>query len=186
MKSNSNSDAVTLNGHSSAQMPGYTAPAVPISIYRELSAELQATKAMLDSVHAKNQQLTQQNQHLRQQIQQFVQSAISLEQLIRQPSGEAAAAEPTLEQHREHPKPDPSPSLGNRFKAAHAQLRSLGTGRETSEALFTEIGSAPYPVSDAERNKEASSIWLTMIICAVIVAAFGAGFLVVRPLLNNR
>jgi len=41
---------------------------VPLSVYRELAAELQAAEAMLDSCNAQNQHLAKQNQQLRQEI----------------------------------------------------------------------------------------------------------------------
>jgi len=55
---------------------------VPISVYRELAAELQTAEAMLDSLNAQNQQLVQQNQHLRQEIEKVVQSALHMQQVV--------------------------------------------------------------------------------------------------------
>ncbi len=43
-------------------------PSVPISVYRELAAELQAAEALLDSLNAQNQHLAKHNQKLRQEI----------------------------------------------------------------------------------------------------------------------
>ncbi len=47
---------------------------VPISVYRELSAELQATQTMLDSLHGQNQHLRKQNVHLQQEVDSIVQA----------------------------------------------------------------------------------------------------------------
>jgi len=57
------------------------APSVPISVYRELSAELQATRAMLEALNHHNQVLVQQNQQMRSQIDRLVQSALELRQI---------------------------------------------------------------------------------------------------------
>src|ERR671932_1404082 len=57
-------------------------PSVPISVYRELAAELQAAQAMLESLKAQNQQLVKQNQQLRQEVEKAVQSAQHLQQIV--------------------------------------------------------------------------------------------------------
>jgi hypothetical protein len=57
-------------------------PSVPISIYRELATELQATQAMVDTLTNQNQQLTQQNQILRQEMLKFAESAAQLKQAV--------------------------------------------------------------------------------------------------------
>ncbi|NET39889.1 MAG: hypothetical protein F6K19_49375 [Cyanothece sp. SIO1E1] len=82
MKSHAKSDSPvrTAPGPKSA-VPNSYAPAVPISVYRELAEELQATKSMLESVNGQNQQLAKQNQQLRQEIEKVVQSALQLRQM---------------------------------------------------------------------------------------------------------
>ena len=70
------------SSQASAQASGQTSPSVPISVYRELAAELQATRVMVDSLNAKNQDLTLQNQKLRQEIHRFAQSAMALNSLV--------------------------------------------------------------------------------------------------------
>ena len=51
-----------------------------MSVYRELASELRANKAVIDSLNSRNQQLLQQNQFLKQEIHNVVQSALSLGQ----------------------------------------------------------------------------------------------------------
>ncbi len=55
---------------------------MPISVYRELAAELQATQAMMDSLNAQNQQLVQQNQNLRQEVAKVLQSTENLQKVF--------------------------------------------------------------------------------------------------------
>lgn len=57
-------------------------PSVPISVYRELAAELQQAREMVDSLNSQNQQLVKQNQQLRQQVEKVVQSAQHLQQIV--------------------------------------------------------------------------------------------------------
>ncbi|NJL09762.1 MAG: hypothetical protein HC908_04805 [Calothrix sp. SM1_7_51] len=52
---------------------------VPLSVYRDLSAELQAAQAMVDVLTTKNEQLVAENQHLRQEITKAVQSTLQLQ-----------------------------------------------------------------------------------------------------------
>ena len=59
-------------------MPNRHTPSVPISVYRELAAELQSTKATVDTLKVRNEQLIQQNRQLRQEIQNFVQFSMQL------------------------------------------------------------------------------------------------------------
>ena len=48
-------------------------PSIPISIYREVTAELQTVQSQLQTLKTQNQQLTQQNQQLRQELENVVQ-----------------------------------------------------------------------------------------------------------------
>jgi hypothetical protein len=59
---------------------------VPISVYRELSAELQATQAMLDSLHGQNQHLRKQNLHLQQEVDSIVQAAQKMQHMVGGPN----------------------------------------------------------------------------------------------------
>ena len=53
--------------------------------------------------------------------------------------------------------------------------------------LFTEqSGEYRSSVLDASENKEIGGIWLVLSIVLIIVTAFGAGFLIMKPLLNDR
>ncbi|MEO0887289.1 MAG: hypothetical protein AAFY54_15390 [Cyanobacteria bacterium J06648_10] len=60
--------------------PTHYAPSVPMSVYRELAAELRANKAVIDSLNSRNQQLLDQNQRLKKEIHNVVQATLSLGQ----------------------------------------------------------------------------------------------------------
>lgn len=165
---------------------GNYAPSVPISIYRELAAELQATKTMLESVNTQNQQLQQDNQFLRQEIEGLVQHAVKLQHVLH-PHTPAAAPTPAQVdaasvaqqirggQFNDRPFTPPSPSPND-----------INSDRFSDE-LFTEQAEiSSRPSSDRKPPKDLSSVWMTLVVVAIIITAFGAGFLIVRPLLTKR
>lgn len=206
MKAHLNSDSPMRNGKSSNQAGanGY-APSVPISVYRELAAELQASKAMLDSLNAQNQQLTKQNQQLRKEIELVVQSALQLRQVAEssQPMGWGTASEDLMdssefvaELNRTEPiRSQPIQRPAQRIKpqsTANVDVfpspqknkspESIGLSNE----LFTEQEEGHRPTSSPTRASDTGGTWLAITIFLIIVSAFGTGFLIVRPLLPSR
>ena len=292
-----------------------------MSVYRELASELRANKAIIDSLNSRNQQLLRQNQFLKQEIHNVVQSALSLGQaagvarpanhLVRPDaissgsigsdsigsdsissaretalSYSASSEFPTLaephmppyiperiapetlarlahmetsaasnERAYEQPidrsaRPDalpnrvPSPIVpvtqknaqknaqknvqrnaasvdeskgatkkiakpradksAARAKAVSARAQAAksqtppAVGRRTEDLaikqsnppkpkLFTEqSGSFRSTALEAQESKEISGIWLVLSIILIVVTAFGAGFLIMKPLLNER
>lgn len=190
MKSKAN-DASTRNSKASAQAASQaSSPSVPISVYRQLAAELQATQAMVDSLNAKNQDLTLQNQKLCQEIHRFAQSAIALKSLVDPnqplvgaPRSTQQTATRTNTPHPSHPEAAPQPSLEETAAAAAiaAQLRPTDPASPFEE-LFTEAQALPN-LPQEKRPRDLGGLWLTLTIVLIMVTAFGAGFLVVRPLL---
>jgi hypothetical protein len=167
------------------------APSVPISVYRELSAELQATKALLDSVNHQNQQLAQQNHKLRQEIETVAQAALRSQQTASamqpvqfgapippSPSEQIASqirtAAPRVSQHSDRPNPTQAPAANTKLAGVRA------------EELFTETGSSDRPSPSKSSPRQLNGFWLWLTVLAVIITAFGAGFLMVRPILSNR
>lgn len=57
-------------------------PSVPLSVYRELVKELQATQARAQSLEAQNQQLVKSNRQLRQEIETVVDQGKRLERVV--------------------------------------------------------------------------------------------------------
>ena len=78
------------NAESLQSAPTNYAPSVPMSVYRELAAELRANKAVIDSLNGRNQQLIQQNQRLKKEIHNVVQATLSLGQFagVARPAGQ--------------------------------------------------------------------------------------------------
>ncbi|GCL43993.1 hypothetical protein [Dolichospermum planctonicum] len=65
-----------------SQPPTNYPPSVPLYVYRELTAELQAIQSKLDVVTNHNQKLAQENQQLRQEITKVIESCLELQRLV--------------------------------------------------------------------------------------------------------
>ena len=164
----------------SSSAPEAYSPSVPISLYREVATELQASQALLESLKANNRELTEQNQQLRVEIERVVQSALQLRQKadsFQSVGLPGAIVPPPQPVYLEKPPAPRSP------RAAKAKLPE--PPREP-EILFTEQPSNQPARTQAAKSAEVNGWWLALIICSIVVTAFGTGFLIVRPLLPHR
>jgi hypothetical protein len=161
-------------------------PSVPISLYREVTAELQASKAMVDALKTQNQQLAKQNQYLRQEIEKAAQSTLHLRQVVSNlppvnadtpqvprveimPDFEADYSAPTVQR-------PPAPSKTFRSEAIESPFVS-------NELVFEQDSQPLRKIQSEKRSSELNGWWLGLIIVMIVVTAFGTGFLIVRPLL---
>ena len=167
---------------------GYS-PSVPVSVYRELAAELQATKAMVDSLSAQNNYLTNQNHLLRQNIHQMVQVALQLGHhagVAHPAEVEMTLSPPPEELYVQQPQPEqpprravksvsePGPNVSKRSKANLSKVFTEHPGENRRYGL------------DSSASGSLSTLWLIVSIAVIILTAFGAGFLIMRPLINDR
>ena len=280
-----------------------------MSVYRELASELRANKAVIDSLNSRNQQLLQENQFLKQEIHNVVQSALHLGQaagvarqapqtgapkggfpnaiapdtlarlaqtearttpierayshppaptfetqperpnaahpqisdppassrLLRQPQQPKAAFETvqnrvpyitpatqksgqaqknssqkaaqsqkanqkanqkaSLKPAQKPAKPKAEKAIARRKPVAARQQPAQNPGRRTEPVMTTppkpklftaQSGEYRSSALDTQENKEIGGIWLVLSIILIIVTAFGAGFLIMKPLLNDR
>ncbi|MBF2051450.1 MAG: hypothetical protein EDM05_59430 [Leptolyngbya sp. IPPAS B-1204] len=176
MKSNQSHSAA----RSAAPASGSGAPSVPISVYRELAAELQATRAMVDSLNSKNQQLGQENLMLRQEMQRVVQSVLSLQPWINADHG--------LYSIPPRPPQQGTPSMADRptweeTAAASAMAARLRTPGEPQGEWLTEEAATPQRIEQTKAAKGLGGLWLTLTVLVVVLSAFGAGFMIMRPFL---
>jgi len=160
--------------------PTNYSPAVPISVYRELAAQLQAKEALIDSLNARNQHLTQQNQQLRQEIEKAVQSILELRQFANATIAVTRTyAKDSTFDHSSHPM--------QRNYAPPSKVQSMRTGSVFSGKLFTQQEVGRYRRrSQPGSAKEINGWWLAIAIVLIVVTAFGAGYLIVRPLLAKH
>lgn len=207
MTSNLNPKPSAQNLPPSGQTPpsaigGYS-PSVPISVYRELAAELQATRVMLDSLNSQNQQLTQHNQLLRREIEKVVNASLHLQQLA-----DSSVSVGWSETSYTHPelKPEPRQAMpGSRPATRRSRPASGGTPANPtvevssafqegqpelplfSEKLVTEQAEGRYRRrSQPERSADVNGWWITLVIALIVITAFGAGFMIMRPLILRR
>ncbi|RZM76070.1 hypothetical protein [Leptolyngbya iicbica] len=240
LNSDSQLYAVAETGRPVANV-GY-APSVPISVYRELAAELKTTQSTLDALTQQNQQLLRQNQLLRTEIHRFVQSAEQLghfagvmpaethpispeafappasadlfanpdEELLPppltpppaapRPPSETPAASTTAAPSMAAPTSPPAaprkcerPGTANGVNSAivpHPKSKKRDLNRPPGPGaqpyrLFTEQPEEARPLSKVASRSDFGNLWLATTILLVVVSAFGAGFLIMRPLLNR-
>ncbi len=194
--------------NSSANSNNYS-PSVPISLYREVTAELQSAQAMLDSLKTHNQQLLQQNQELRREVETVVQASVYLQQAVNSAQGvtqtgmpqmpsvnrfNLAAASPRLAslplQANSAIPNQPTPanqSVALPFPGAEPEPTAAPIPEKLPEKLFTEVPETPYRLrTQPKKASDLSGLWLAIAIFLIVIAAFGAGYIVVRPLLMKK
>ncbi|MFQ4146298.1 hypothetical protein [Chlorogloeopsis sp. ULAP02] len=182
-----NSSVYTHNKSTTSQ--SYS-PSVPLSVYRELAAELQAAQTKLDALSTRNHQLVQENQLLREEIAKTVQSVLHLQNLLNSPT-----------QTSYHQVPRSAPDIKSDPKRqVNAKNRRQQVPRPRPSVAYTEMEipaymSAPifvegqevvaYPLTQPEPG-EINNWWLWIAIALIIFLGFGAGYLVVRPFFAHQ
>jgi hypothetical protein len=211
---------------------GRQTPSVPISVYRELATELKATQAMVDSLTQQNQQLSQQNQILRQEMLNFAESADRLRQSVEysqpqptpavHPVGQFPATGPGsgavplafVTPQEDETSTEAAPlaerlgeSMGSgvsnlashlgRLVTPTPKKKAMGRMQEGhppkqkpaasgSQRLYTEERLEPARGNQMSGGSaDLSGLWLATTILLIVISAFGAGFFIMKPLLNN-
>jgi hypothetical protein len=205
MNSPSHPDSVLQYASSDREAAGGYSPSVPMSVYRELAAELKATKALVESVTNQNQQLIQQNQVLRQEMLRFAEAADQMRQAIEPAAALAITAPVDLSSFQLEPQALERPerterSPGRRAERPEESSAGPNPGRsaKVKPAASAKRSAAPKPVLFSEQRperlrqagsassaQEMSGLWLATTILLIVVSAFGAGFLIMKPLLGG-
>jgi hypothetical protein len=169
---------------------------VPLSVYRELSMELQATQARLDAVTTKNQQLAQENQLLRQEIIKVVESFSHLQKFINsygifnenQASQSAANFQSATKQPVTQPYPPQQVSPVRPTKKTRKQFSKpvMEMNFPIPETVFIEEQEVSYYSTPEPDGKELSGRWLIITMLLIMLTAFTAGYLIVRPLFEHQ
>lgn len=172
----------TTSGHNTPTATSTYSPSVPLSVYRELAAELQAAEATLDSLNAQNQYLAKQNQQLRQEIKKAVKSVLHLQQVV-------ASTGAVSWTYADYPT-----SVRSESKRTVSAPRPMHRSSRISSSVAVE-GSSPKVFTEQEegryrRHSQPKSAsdgwWLAIAIVLIMAMAFGSGYLIVRPLLQSR
>jgi hypothetical protein len=165
-------------------------PSVPLSIYRDLAAELQACQAKINEFAIQNQQLVQENQTLRQEIAKTVQSVLHLQQLVDYQG--TTSYKQTFNPYPDfQSEPKRPPTVEQHFSRAQTPRSAVVTPVEEisssmSETFFIEEEEVNYyPPSDPDTS-EVSGWKLVITILLIVLMGFGAGYLIVRPLFEHH
>ncbi|MBP0021067.1 MAG: hypothetical protein J7647_26380 [Cyanobacteria bacterium SBLK] len=164
-------------------------PAVPISVYRELAKELQETKGELETLKQQNHQLTNENKLMRQELDKITQCVQSFQQVkgrdrevnnsqvpLNKPVIPAFPSETQVPLNK--PVIPASPPLEPAFE-------EMDSNEEY--AIEVEPPSKNRRFSLLDSSGDISGWLLAIAIALMVLTAFGAGFLFVRPwLLNNN
>jgi len=85
-------------------------------------------------------------------------------------------------------RPNSAPRMSSAI-VPHPKPRKRDRGNPTSEShkyrLFTEQVDEGRPLSKVASRSDLGNLWLATTILLVVVSAFGAGFLIMRPLLSR-
>lgn len=192
--------------NSNSAEPSGPISAVPISLYREICGELREKSGQVETLQLHNQRILQENQHLRQELQRLVQMVMHTHHQVTQIS--EFKIEPTANGTETfHPG---SGLKGSTIPAVPPSAQPSTVFRQTPIPARTTIAaSTMVPFSTATTNpqdwitgtqaplaqrllNQTSAItqnlrgWrLAIIISLIILSAFGAGFLIVRPLMSH-
>jgi hypothetical protein len=180
---------------------GYSA-SVPLSVYRELAAELQATQIAIHQLNQQNEHLAQENHVLRQEIAKTVNAVLHLQNAVNSSANAAynnsslpyfdrASVETNQKQYAPH-KPQHQRQQVAPKRVKHHSRRGPVAPQVTEyiepipEPIFIEEEQATYYYDDESEFSQVSGWWLIFAIVFIIVMGFGAGYVVVRPLLENH
>lgn len=152
---------------------------VPLSVYRELAAELQATQAAINTLTTKNQQLTQENQLLKQEMKKAVQSVLHLQNLVETfPRDDQNQALQSTQPKRQVNQPHSFRQVFHPPSPVTPEMEILSS---EPEPIFIEEEEVSYYLSNEPQTRDFSG-WRFMIsMLLIILMGFGVGYLIVRP-----
>ncbi len=154
-------------------------PSVPISVYRELAAELEGTQAQLEDLYEKNQKLERYNKQLHQEIMMVLDSTHHLEQVMRVwDEGEGKGKKPQSQL--------PTTSANTpAMVSPQADAALLPPEAESTPESVKQRRSAVNKPQKQKSSQSADSLLLFMGIALLALTAFFTGYLVVRPMFTD-
>jgi uncharacterized membrane protein len=188
----------------------YSSPSVPISVYKQLAGELNVAKNQVTALKSENQQLRSNNQKLQNQVVQVIQAGEHLKQMVNgydfgaesyqlapsdkaAPPKEIAPAFPVPQLLESMPQPQqvapPAPAkIPSKKKSKSPQRQATPTqSPKSAKPVQVKTVEAPSRPSTTEEAEGGVNGWIIFIAAiAIIGTAFGTGYMVVLPLLNNN
>lgn len=180
---------------------------IPVSVYRQLASELQATRAMLEAVQKHNAQLTQQRDRLRSDLDALAEAVATLRanatpqdaprpidpnpQPVTPPPVTPAAPPPLTALHPSAPASPAAPIAGDPFQADQGwnslpdlePVDQLYGGPDVPGA--THLGESTN-FGRSGSDESSSGLWPVVAIALIAATAFGISFALVRPILSNK
>ncbi|MCL2933524.1 MAG: hypothetical protein MGG11_15120 [Trichodesmium sp. MAG_R03] len=176
-------------------------PSVPISLYREARAEIQATQIKLESLKVHNEQLIQENQKLRKEIEKVINSAIQLQEALNTAQSVIQVVQPQITYF-----PDSQSrinTVSSNYLSSDFQVDSPEISHPSPSLPFTEPRAKepnfPEHLFTEEPDKSRYSrftsstqvsnlkgILLVVALCLIVITAFCVGYLVMGPKFNQR
>lgn len=188
------------------QPPPPSTAAVPISVYRELAAELQTTQAELYQLRSENQRLVEQNRSLRQEADRVVELTQTLQKAAQRlafsPPGSSVAPYSATSLDRANAPAAPGDPYGSYGPPANSGYNAGGyasgpeagampgeavqAGENPKSSSRPTAFDRPEPRPDLDREgMDSGGWWLVLTVILIVMTAFGTGFLIVRPFLPN-
>ncbi len=171
-------------------------PSVPLSIYRELVAELQTTQGKLEALIIRNHKITEENKILRQEIDKVIRLGFQLQQRINihQQNKSSNNPESFPRQWQEKPSTQKSPKPPTKkihnIPTAKPQEYDYSSDFISPIIRKTVLSSKPLTVEDqkfshystSSKNDTISNWRLFFCVLLIVIAGFSAGYIIVRPL----
>jgi uncharacterized FlaG/YvyC family protein len=174
---------------------------VPLSVYRELAAELQATQVAIHQLNQQNEHLAQENHVLRQEIAKTVNAILHLQNAVNSsanvaynssslPAFDPGSVETKQKQYAPQKRQHQRQQVASKPVKRHSRKSPVAPQvteyiEPLPEPIFIEEEQVSYYYDD-ESQSQVSGWWLIFAIVFIIVMGFGAGYVVVRPLLENH
>ncbi|MEM1392636.1 MAG: hypothetical protein AAGG00_04950 [Cyanobacteria bacterium P01_H01_bin.150] len=183
------------------QTPASTSQAysasVPLSVYRELAAELQATQAAIHQLNQQNEYLAQENHVLRQEIAKTVNAVMHLQNAANYSTNASYNSTLNTSLNQVPPETNQKRHASDNRQYKHQNVPPKRVKRSRSpvppqvteyfeplpEPVFIEEEQASYYYEDESEFSQVNGWWLIFAIVFIIFMGFGAGYVVVRPLL---
>lgn len=153
-------------------------PSVPLSVYRELVQELEATQDRVDTLESQNQHLVKQNKQLRQEIEKVVHLSEQLQQVIETMEGKISSPSQTKSQKKT--------AQPNRVQVQ--EVFNIPSSSQRTKRARIDIDASPHTVSQSEPDGGINGWVLFLAIFLIVVTSGVAAFWVVGSRLghNNR
>lgn len=197
----------SVHSHPTAPTTPTYPPSVPLSVYRELATELQTVQAKLDQLTTQNQHLVQENQLLRQEIIKAVQYLLQLQKVV-EPQGTSntpsdrqvphsatdvkhptkpKAAEALPRQQVSRPRPQAKPEVkASNSPRSDVSLPVMEMIPPMAEPVLVQEQEVRFYRATEPEAKEMNIWWLLLSILLIMLTAFSAGYLIVRPMFENQ